>query len=127
MGRYINCKIADKYEMVWKYAFGEQNSEMYRISKELAVGEYHLIRYTEDSYEYVSEDDCIFSENEMNVDGDILILRKNDIEKLQQQIQRLKHSDLGTDNQWFIAMVEGIINFMIEHSEQNNFIFEGEF
>jgi hypothetical protein len=127
MGRYINCKIAGKDEMVWKYVFGEQNSEMYRISEELAIGEYHLIRYTEESYEYVSEDDCTFSEDGINVDGDVLILHQRDIEKLQQQIQRLKNSDQRTDNQWFIAMVESIINFMIEHSSQDDFIFEGEF
>ena len=48
MGRYINCKIGNDYEIVWKYGLGVQASEMNRISIELGIGEYHLIRYMDE-------------------------------------------------------------------------------
>ncbi|MDJ0724204.1 MAG: hypothetical protein QNJ38_03745 [Prochloraceae cyanobacterium] len=125
MGRYINCQIGDEYEIVWKYGFGVQNSEMHRINTELGIGQYHLIRYLEDEneddeYEYLSE-------AETDVDGDILILSKGDVQKLEEQLELLKNSDRGDRDKWFIAMLEAIINFIREHSEQDTFIFEGEF
>jgi hypothetical protein len=134
VGRYINCKIDDEYETVWKYGFGVQSSEMHRISTELGIGEYHLIRYLDDEsdeeddgnlkYEYVPEAPT----NSVNdVDGDILILDRSDVEKLEEQIQSLKKADMTNANEWFIAMVEAIRDFIVEHSEQDRFIFEGEF
>ena len=126
MGRYINCKIGNKYEMVWKYGLGVQDSEMHRISTELGIGEYHLIRYMDDEseedlkYEYVLED-------QTDVDGDILILSRSDVEKLEVQIESLKKADMANANEWFIAMTEAIRDFIVEHSEQDRFVFEGEF
>jgi len=81
MGRYIGCEVNGESLDVYKYGLGEQSSEMYRISEELRIGEYHLISYTYDeetdeaSYEYIDE-------SSEDVDGDILILDRTDIEKL---------------------------------------------
>ena len=116
MGRHIECKIGGNYEMVWKYGFGVQDSEMNRISTELGIGEYHLIRYVENesqegeegvNYEYVPED-------QTDGDGDILILSRSDVEKLEVQIQSLKKVDASNTNEWFIAMTEAIRDFMVE-------------
>jgi hypothetical protein len=137
VGRYINCKIGDEYETVWKYGFGVQNSEMHRITTELGIGEYHVIRYIYDDeteecnpnlYEYVPKDRIEVDENgDLNVDGDILILSRSDLEKLEEQIQSLKKTDLSEGNEWFIAMIEAIRDFIVEHSEQDRFVFAGEF
>jgi hypothetical protein len=125
MGRYISCKIGEEYETVWKYGFGVQNSEMYRICEELGIGEYYWVRYSgteeDPQYEYVSEDEM------EDVDGDILILNRQDLDKLEQKIHLLKNSTPADTDQWFIAMLETIRDFMREHSEQDQFIFEGEF
>jgi hypothetical protein len=133
MGRYIECKIGNEYETVWKYEFGVQDSEMHRISTELGIGEYHMVRHVYDEsdkdggedvkYEYVSED----YEDHMDVDGDVLILTRSDIEKLEMQIQSLKKADASNADEWFIGMTEAIRDFIIEHSEQDRFVFEGEF
>ena len=123
MGKCIECKIGDKYEMVWNYGFGSPNS-MHRVNTELGIGEYHLVRYIykEDDadidYEYVSAD---------RADGDILILSRIDIEKMEVQLQLLKTSITANENWLFIAMVEDIRAFIIEHSAQDRFIFECDF
>jgi hypothetical protein len=123
MGRYINCKIGDEYKTVWKYAFAIQNSEMYRIASELGIGEYEMIRYTDDArgFEYVTD------EGDMDVDGDILVLSQKDIPLLQEKIELLKIANHLEENKWFIAMVESIVNFMNTYPEQETFILEGEF
>ncbi len=120
MGRYIECQVGREYEIVWKYGFGVQNSEMMRIHTELGLGEYHLIQYDEEEYQYVPED-------EMDVDGDILILDRKDIPKLKEQIQLCKGKEKTEADQWYIGMLEAICNFMVEHPEQDQFVFEGEF
>ena len=130
MGRYINCKIGDKYEIVWKYGLGVQASEMRRISTELDIGEYHLIRYMDDESEEEGEDNFKYEyvpEDQTDVDGDVLILSRSDVEKLKIQIQSLKKADTSNANGWFIAMTEAIRDFMVEHLEQDSFIFEGDF
>jgi hypothetical protein len=97
MGRYINCEVNGESETVYKYVLGIQISEMHRISTELGIGEYHLIRnaYNEDDYEN-EEDDAqkpayeYVDEQSDDVDGDILILRRSDIEKLNENIDVLE-------------------------------------
>jgi hypothetical protein len=128
VGRYINCKIGNEYEIVWKYGFGVQDSEMYRIATELGIGEYHLIRYVDD--ENGKEDDFIIEyvlEDQTDVDGDVLILSRSDLGKLEEQIQALRKTNLTNSDEWFVAMLEAIQDFIVEHSEQERFIFEGEF
>ncbi|MDB9517340.1 hypothetical protein PN466_10315 [Roseofilum reptotaenium CS-1145] len=97
MGRYINCKVNDDYKIVWKYGLGTQASEMYRISTELGIGEYHMIRYVEnetgENYEYIN-----FNISINNSPGDVLILTRDDIDKIDRQIQLLKKSDKHGDN-----------------------------
>jgi hypothetical protein len=98
MDRYIECMIDDEYETVWKYGLGVQNSEMSRINTELGIGEYHLIRYIDDDvdikYEYLSENHAY-----EDIDGDILILHRNDFKKLEMQIQSLKKSDVTDEHE----------------------------
>jgi hypothetical protein len=130
MGRYIGCKIGDEYETVWKYGFGVQDSEMNRISTELGIGEYHMVRHVYDESEEDDGEDVKYeyvSEEHMDVDGDVLILTRSDIERLEMQIQSLKKADASNADEWFIAMTEAIRDFIIEHSEQDRFVFEGEF
>ena len=132
--RYISCQIGEEYIDVWKYRFGVQNSEMHRVSTELGIGEYHMIRYVDNKddddnddpqlkYEYISEDETEFDD----IDGDILILSRSDLEKLDQQIKLLKKSESTEENKWFIAMLEAIRDFTFEYPQKNQFIFEGEF
>lgn len=125
MGRYIECKIGDEYKIVWKYGFGTQASEMHRINTELGIGEYHLIRYEDDDeseslkYVYTTEhNDC---------DGDLLILNKSDLDLLEKNIKLLKESDKTASDEWYIAMLEAIVDFIREHSTQTQFMLEGEF
>jgi hypothetical protein len=132
MGRYISCKIGDEYEVVWKYEFGVQASEMYRINDELDIGEHHLIRYVDDDdedtdprYEYVFEGQSDGDDD--RVDGDILILHQSDIAKLDTQLELLRKPDLSEEDELFIAMIEAIRDFISEHSAQDKFILEGEF
>jgi hypothetical protein len=136
MGRYINCEVNGESETVYKYALGVQISEMHRISTELGIGEYHLIRYAynedddenEDNqkpvYEYVDEQSD-------DVDGDILILRRSDIEKLNENIAILEASlesgEKDEEDKFYIAMIKAIRYFMIRYLNQEKFIFVGEF
>jgi hypothetical protein len=128
MGRYINCKIGNEHEIVWKYRFGVQASDLHRISTELGIGEYHLIRYVDPKskkededfdYKYVTEDLT-------DAYGDVLILSRSDVEKLDTQIQALKEVSTSDTNSLFIAMTEAIRYFMVKNSERDRFIFEGE-
>ena len=139
MGRYISCKVGSEYETVWKYGLGIQNSDMYRISSELGIGEYHMIRYREPdeesdgdaaSYDYIT--DAPFSEETAiddweDIDGDILILNKADIVALDCHLQRLQQLPEAHANRWFVGMIAAIRDFMVNHSDQDRFIFEGEF
>lgn len=43
MSRYLESKVNGEWKNVWKYGFGCQPSEMFRIAEELGVGEYHLV------------------------------------------------------------------------------------
>ncbi|MGB3536164.1 MAG: hypothetical protein WBA13_21930 [Microcoleaceae cyanobacterium] len=130
MGRFISCEINGQYEIVWKYGFGVQDSEMYRINTELGIGEYHRIRYLSNwehekdndetglGYKYLSRDEP--------ASDDILILNRSDVKKLQIQLKFLKNSAQLNQDKWFIAMIESTINFIIDHPEQDKFILEGE-
>jgi len=54
-------------------------------------------------------------------------LSRSDIQKLEQQIQLLKKSAKTYEDEWYIAMLEAIRNFMTEHPDQDKLVFEGEF
>lgn len=105
MGRYINSKINGEYEFVWKYGFGAQSSEMYRIHEELELGKYHRL----------------------NDYKDVLILNQKDTEELAEWLGLLKESCKTKGDEWFVAMVEAIYKFMVLHSDQDEIVFEGEF
>jgi ADP-dependent phosphofructokinase/glucokinase len=127
MGRYIDCLVNGELKTVWKYVFGVQASEMGRIYHELGLGDYKYIiskEYETDNsgktintiYEYSKEMNYIM--------GDELTLTREDLKELNDWIEILKNEN---KDQWYIAMLEAIRNFMFEHPEQQKFIFEGEF
>jgi hypothetical protein len=137
MGRYINCEVNGESETVYKYVLGVQISEMHRISTELRIGEYHLIRYTYNEDDENEEEDTqkpayeYVDEQSDDVDGDILILRRSDIEKLNESIDILE-ANLASDQKdeedgFYIAMIKAIRYFMIRYLNQEKFIFVGEF
>jgi hypothetical protein len=41
----LSVKSMGRGKNVWKYVFGLQPSEMYRIYEELEIGEYHPVRF----------------------------------------------------------------------------------
>ncbi len=75
--------------------------------------------FEDPKYRYVDEND--------DVDGDILILDRKDLELLEQKINLLKESDETALEKWYIAMLEAIANFMRQNPAQAQFILEGEF
>ncbi|MEO0826802.1 MAG: hypothetical protein AAFX95_22985 [Cyanobacteria bacterium J06639_16] len=136
MGRYITCEISGRSQNVWKYAFGDQPSEMYRIYEELGIGEYHPVRFksSEDGtgwiYEYLSDYE--------GAERDILILNRSDLGKLKKCLDVLKQDsdqwlkllqyDVSNNQKiWFAGMVEAIYEFMLKYPQQDVFTFEGEF
>ncbi|MEO0868802.1 MAG: hypothetical protein AAFY17_10205, partial [Cyanobacteria bacterium J06642_11] len=68
MGRYITCTINGRIEDVYKYRFGLQASEMYRIAEELEIGIYHA-----------------------GIDGDTLILQRSDMAILSHRLSVLPY------------------------------------
>ena len=132
MGRYIECEINNESLIVWKYKLGEQPSEMHRINTEWEIGEYQLMRYIEPENfedlldcEYITKDEV--KEEDTWFDGDVLILVRDDIPKLRAKVQSLKVSQEANPEKWFITMIENSIKFMEMYSQQDRFIFEGEF
>ncbi|MEL4896184.1 hypothetical protein [Crocosphaera sp. Alani8] len=128
MGRYIECEVNGECHSVWKYRFASQESEMYRIFTELKIGEYSLLQYVleqkenEPNYKYIS----IYKFKEwMEIGGDRLILNRKDCEKLKIAIEKLKQS-LTNKDEWYMRMLEAIVNFINKHKEQERFIFHGE-
>lgn len=77
---------------------------MYRISTELKTGEY-----------------C-----QTNALEDRLILTKNELEKLEAQIQMLKEAATVNEDRGFITMVEAFRDCIVANPEQDQFIFEGD-
>ncbi len=93
MGRYICCGE----DLVWKYALGEQPSEMYRIHEELGIGEYTF-----------------------NEEGDTLILRRSDLELLDRALRELKLTQTQSQN-YFLDMIDAICDYMREHPDRGEF------
>ncbi len=103
MSRLIGCEINSGCHIVWQYRFGCP-SDMYRINTELGIGEYHQINGIEDR----------------------LILTRNELEKLEAQIQLLREAATANEDRQFIAMVESFRNCIVTNPEQDQFIFEGD-
>lgn len=93
MGRSIYCDG----EFVWKYAFGAQSSEQYRIFEELGIGEYEGVTYTNAKEEYSEEEfqegieeGWIDEEGMIENNEDLLILNQSDVPLLEKYLQK-KH------------------------------------
>ena len=125
MSRYICCYIDGQWHDVWKYKLGVQPSEMYRIYEELGIGEYHPvgISYKTITSKFITTDSYEYQESRSGCSHDILILKKEDIPKLNLQLERLKNNDM---EKFYCDMIKSICVFMILHPEQKEFIFEGE-
>jgi hypothetical protein len=125
MGRYIRCEVDGKSEMVWKYLFGSQPSEAYRIYEELGIGEYHPVCY---DYEN-GENDRVqppykYLPTRQGAPLDILILNREDLEELSSCLETLKTD--GSKKAQYICMIEAIRDFVLKHPHQEKFIFESE-
>ncbi len=103
MSRLIGCEINSDCQVVWQYRFGCA-SDMERINTELGIGEYHQINALEDR----------------------LILARNELEKLEAQIQTLKEAASVNEDRRFIVMVEAFRDCIVANPEQDQFIFEGD-
>lgn len=77
---------------------------MYRINTELEIGEYYQINALEDR----------------------LILTRNELEKLEAQIQRLREAATVDEDRRFIAMLEAFRDCIATNPKQGRFIFEGD-
>lgn len=130
MGRYIS----EKGNVIWKYAFGKQDSEQYRIVNELDVGE------------IIKQDEC----------GDTLRIERKDLDKLKELfkphekeliyytkfLNRLSpagwiNSELeavldtwlianGLQDIYFWGMVKAIIHYIEKQIKRKVFYFESE-
>lgn len=77
---------------------------MYRINTELGIGKYHQTNALEDR----------------------LILARNELEKLEAQIQILREAATVNEDRQFIAMVEAFRDCIAANPEQDRLIFEGD-
>lgn len=103
MSRLIGFETNSGCQIVWQYRLGFP-SDMYRINTDLGLGEY-----------------C-----RTNPFKDRLILAKNELEKLEAQIQTLKEAAAVDEDRHFIAMVEAFRDCIVANPEQDRFIFEGD-
>ena len=127
MGRYINCKIDGEWEIVWKYVFGAQSSEMYRIHEDLGLGEYHPV-CIEDRKDENGEYLYQYVESRSAADYDILILKQDDVVELNEWIEVLEgDTSLNKKNKHFIAMLKAMRNFMLARADREEIVFKGEF
>ena len=130
MGRYIRCKIGNESKIIYQYIAGRQKSEIYRINTELEIGEYQLMQLdyvqAEGLYrrKYTNKNEIV-KEN-IWYDKDILILAKNDVYKLKEQVKLLKKHQKSMKYKYFIGMIEVIIEFMEFHTNIDKFVFEGD-
>jgi hypothetical protein len=129
MGRYICCTVYSEDKTVLKYG-SDQKSEMHRINTEFNIGEFQMIQSDIDigdnndtglTYKYVSG-----NPSEIHRDVDILTLNRSDIKKLELQIQSIRASQLTTEKWLFLGVVVTIRDFIVEHPEQDEFIFVGD-
>jgi hypothetical protein len=125
MGRSISCRVNEKLETVWRYLFGSQPSEMYRIYEELGVGEYHPFRfeYEDDQVEGIYE----YLLTRQGADGDILILDSTELEELNVYLQNLQADAEKSKETRYIAMIIAIRDFMLRYPNQKEFVFESDF
>lgn len=103
MSRLIGCETNSGCQIVWQYRLGCP-SDMYRINTELGIGEY-----------------C-----QTNALEDRLILARNELKKLEAQLQMLKEAATVNEDRRFIAMVEAFRDCMVANPKQDQFIFESD-
>ncbi|ARU57243.1 hypothetical protein OLMES_3202 [Oleiphilus messinensis] len=106
MGRFVTCD--DDY--VWKYVFGEQNSELYKVPEELGVGEHHFVRFDEEKL--INEDIrewIVVDPRTEEFEAEVLILSDVDLEYISKYIQEntKQPSNNKQEPDHFIAMFIG--------------------
>lgn len=128
MGRLVYCDD----EIVWKYAFGEQASELYRVPKETGACQHNFIKIDDGK---VLEDGTIewreVDPASEEFDGDILKIGPPDIPALRRYVEEntprigVLQRILGKSNplDHFTAMVKAIADYA---EGKGNIVLRGE-
>jgi len=122
MGRLVTCD--DDY--VWKYVFGKQNSELYRVPKEVGVGEHHFVRFDEDKL--MNEDVHAWipvDPSKEEFEAEVLILSSQDLEYISKFIEEntqqpsflKKLFAKKEEPDYFIAMLDAFVEYGIGKEE----------
>ena len=109
MGRYVTCGE----DIVWKYRFGVQPSELYRIEEELGVGKHFLFateidRSSQDGFRRRLIEKGNVTEYD-DIEGDLLVLRKSDLSDLERHVERLAKDEPEED---FTQMIRRIRDYL---------------
>ncbi|WOO43120.1 hypothetical protein [Rubellicoccus peritrichatus] len=116
MGREVTCDG----EFIWRYIYGEQPSELYRVSEELRLGQHHYIIITDPFCDFYDQE-FWKKANPMKerFDVDVLILKQSHITHLE------RFSNIHPDEN-FKAMLKAMVEYMKSRKEEA-FQFMGEF
>jgi hypothetical protein len=121
MGRLVTCGD----EIVWKYVFGEQNSEIYRVSEEVGVGYHAFIKYGHDPMEDEEVSYVEVDPSKDEFEADILRLKKSDLKKLRVFIEKntkkpsLFQRILGKkpNEDFFVSMIAAFADYVEKHGD----------
>lgn len=116
MGRLVTCN--DDY--VWKYVFGKQNSELYRVPKDVGVGKHHFVKFdgdklmNEDIHEWIPVDPSM-----EEFEAEVLILSLQDIESISKYVTEnteqpsflKKLFAKKEEPDYFIAMLDAFVKY----------------
>ncbi|WP_415882351.1 hypothetical protein [Neptuniibacter sp. QD34_54] len=122
MGRLVTCDE----DYVWKYVFGEQNSELYRVPQDVGVGEHHFVKFdeeklmNEDIQEWIPVDP-----NAEEFEAEVLILSAQDLEYISKYIENntkqptflQKLFAKKEEPDYFIAMLDAFVEYGIGKEE----------
>jgi len=84
MGRLVTCDD----DCVWKYVFGKQNSELYRVPEEVGVGDHYFVKFDEDKL--INEDIREWipvDPSKEEFEAEVLILSSQDLECISNYIE----------------------------------------
>ena len=116
MGRLVTCND----QIIWKYVFGEQNSEIYRVPEEVGVGVHSLIAYEYDQTQIDGK--WPFKKVDPRTEefeADVLELSRGDIPKIEKYL--VEHG-----GGHFCDMLRAFVVFMKDDGGEH-FQFFGEF
>ena len=123
MSRFIRCEVDGDSRTVYQYMSGSQPCEAYRIYEEFGIGEYLCYEYSYSKDDYQPRYNYI--PTRQGAEGDMLILTREDIEKLNSRIEILETD--GSTEARYIRMVKAVRDFMLKYPHQAKFVFQSEF